>query len=178
MARPRSGRSASAAPNVALSEVAVLSYGGRAHRAGRADRPDHAGHQRADPVAAGDQLRPVLGPLWHHELRPGAVLRRRGLRHRAGRPRPRVQPALGTLPLAMLAGLLLPACSRPSCCSAASRRPASSWRWARSPAPTPPSGWSRAGSMSAPATAFPSVKLLQLGTYEFVEGHGVLLSWR
>ena len=62
-----------------------------------AERPDliTLGDQRPDPVAARDQLRPVLGLLRHHDLRPGVVLRRGGLCHRAGRPGPRFQPALG-----------------------------------------------------------------------------------
>ena len=77
----------------------------------------------------------------------------------------------GTLPLAMLVGLVLAvAFAAFLLLGPASRRPRSSSRWARSPAPTPPSGWSRAGSMSAPATASRRSSCCSSARYEFVEG--------
>ena len=76
----------------------------------------------------------------------------------------------GTLPLAMLIGLLLAVLFAAFLLLGRKPPTPSSWRLARSPARMRPSVWSRAGSMSAPAMAFPSVKLLQLGRYEFVEG--------
>ena len=66
-------------------------------------------------------------------------------------------------------------CSRPSCCSGASRRPRSSWRSARSPAPTPPSGWSRGWQYVGAGNGISSVKLLQLGSLRVRRGARLLL---
>ena len=111
-------------------------------------------HQRADPVAARASASICAGAIRHHELRPGAVLRRRGLVVALVAPRPRLQPSLGVLP----AGHAGRACH---CASArgfpAARTQADQLIFVALGTLTGSYAAERlapAGSMSAPATAF------------------------
>jgi len=141
-----------------------------ADRPGRTHRSRHRWRPCADPVAARHQLRPLLGPVGHHELRAGCF-RRRGLCHRAGCRDIEFSSCGNTAPRHVVVGSCWPACSRPSCLlSQAATTSSSLWHADRVRRRGLVSGWQYVGA----GTACSSVKLLQFGAYEFVEGTGFL----
>ena len=142
--RPPAGHSGAGAGDARHLRPAAARARGLSHR---------LRHPRADPRASRHQLRPRLGLCRNHELRPGAVFRHRGIQrgahgsrsrhyldlHRPPRRAPhRPRPRLS-------AGELLAA-------RAAANERRSSWRSARSPAPTRPTAWRGVGTISAART--------------------------